>query len=229
MYRTDQRWQRPPPTCWIVLEFYPHFRLSTTIFQKEKIIQNDTFFTNFLYDYFKFDFILHKLNLVTDRNMNVYGIDTLFFSIKERMILFGESKVSKNIENGVKLINASLKTYEKQIQEEFELILSNNTINKNDAFENEFQNYIDKTISMNAFIKEAEINKIGIPIFITHGDTTDINKIFSNLNKINKTKILNIDTVYICISMPIISKEKFVEKFTNYLSLKELNYGKQCK
>lgn len=54
--------------------------------------------------HFKFDCIIPKFRIITDRNMNVFGIDTLFLDIDEKVLLFGESKVSCSLENGIALI-----------------------------------------------------------------------------------------------------------------------------
>ena len=81
-------------------------------------------FCNLLSEYFGFDCIIPKVHLTTDFNMSVFGIDTLFYSSKNNLILFGESKFSKSLANGIGLINKSLKSYEKQIRDEFILMLS---------------------------------------------------------------------------------------------------------
>ena len=72
-------------------------------------------FSCLLSEYFSFDCIIPKVHLTTDPNMSVFGIDTLFYSSKEKMLLFGESKLSKNINNGIALAKKSLKDYERQI------------------------------------------------------------------------------------------------------------------
>ena len=54
-----------------------------------------------LSDYFKFDCIIPKVHLQTDYNMSVYGIDTLYYSQQNDLLLFGESKVSKSVSNGM--------------------------------------------------------------------------------------------------------------------------------
>lgn len=82
-------------------------------------------FCNLLSEYFKFNCIIPKVHLTTDFNMSIYGIDTLFYSAENDMILLGESKLSKSLKNGIGLINKSLKTYEKQIKDEFVLMFSN--------------------------------------------------------------------------------------------------------
>ena len=39
--------------------------------------------------------------MITDKNMSVYGIDSLYYSPNEKLILLGESKVSKSLDNGI--------------------------------------------------------------------------------------------------------------------------------
>ena len=82
-------------------------------------------FTCILNEYFKFQCILPKVHLQTSYNMSIYGIDTLFYSEDKEMLLFGESKVTKKLENGINLINVSLEEYETRIKQEYELVLSN--------------------------------------------------------------------------------------------------------
>lgn len=86
---------------------------------------------NILADYFKFSCVLPKLSLTTNKNMSVYGIDVVFWSVENEMLLFGESKVSKNLDNGIRLINDSLSKYEHQIFEEYRTLLSNQLLNLN--------------------------------------------------------------------------------------------------
>ena len=117
-------------------------------------------FNSILFDYFKLNCVIPKLNLITNRNMSVYGIDSIFYSIEKNYILFGESKVTNNLSNGISLINESLKNYKRQIDEEFILILSNRLVlNGNDIFSSIFKDYIDKSLSMADFINKANIKK----------------------------------------------------------------------
>jgi len=184
-------------------------------------------FSNLLFDYFEADCVIPKLNMITNRNMSIFGIDTIFYSPTKNLILFGESKVSKSIENGVKLINESLKNYESQIDDEYLLILSNRLFNdKMGSFGEKFKEVIDTTISMKDFIEISSIKKICVPIFIAHGDSIDIDKIFNELNKIQKKNLYNIDTQYISISLPIIDKQKFSEHITRFVMMRKNKYEK---
>ncbi|MBN2844332.1 MAG: DUF1837 domain-containing protein, partial [Sedimentisphaerales bacterium] len=161
----------------------------------------------------------------TDYNMSVFGIDTLHYSSSKDLILFGESKLCKTISSGIALINKSLEEYEKQISDEFSLVLSERQLGKNKDFSDKFQDMIDECIDVKTFITKARIRKIGIPLFIAHGKEIDHSKIFSQLNKIHKKKILNLETIYYLISMPIIDKEKLVAIITQNIRnrLEELN------
>ena len=74
------------------------------------------------------------------------------------MILFGESKVTKNIENGINLINQCLKEYEKRIKQEYELVLSNRLYrDKLNRFSDMYGDIVVVTLDIEEFIKLADI------------------------------------------------------------------------
>ena len=182
-------------------------------------------FSNILFEYFKFDCIIPKCHLTTDRNMNVYGIDTLYYSENNNMILFGESKLSKSLENGIKLIKESLKDYESNIKEEFILVLSNRLYrDKFGKFGEKFNEVIEECINIEQFIELAEIKQIGVPIFIAHGEDNIISNIFDQLKKIQKNKLLGLDTMYFLISLPILNKSKLIATFTKRIREKREFY-----
>lgn len=160
-------------------------------------------FCNLLSEYFKFDCIIPKVILTTDPNMNVYGIDTLFYSRENDMILLGESKLSKSLSNGTGLINESLKTYEQQVRDEFVLMLSNRFLKNNMGIFGEiYADTIELSLSVEDFIKKAGVKNIGIPIFIAHGEDKIPDDIFKKLSKIKRKNILGLNTSYIIVSLP---------------------------
>jgi hypothetical protein len=178
----------------------------------------------FLSEYFSFECIIPKIRLTTDKNMSVYGIDALFLDKPNRMILFGESKVSNRIKNGITLINKSLKKYEKEIREEYILVLSNNHLVLH-GLKEVFQGKEEVCTSFEEFISEANITKIGIPIFIAHGEENDHEFILKQMqNKITRLKYFNLDTIYYAISLPIINKTKFVGFITKIIKEKMSKY-----
>ncbi|MDE6586360.1 MAG: DUF1837 domain-containing protein [Clostridia bacterium] len=182
-------------------------------------------FCNLLSEFFKFECIIPKLALLTDPNMNIYGIDTLFYSSQEKLILFGESKVSKSLDNGIALINKSLFNYQKQVDDEFELVLSNRWYKNNlGSFIEDFGDDVEISLSMSDFITRAGIKKIGIPIFIAHGGEDDLEAIMLKLKKINKINLYGLETMYISISLPLIDKEKFFNIFTECLASRREMY-----
>lgn len=187
--------------------------------RKDKIGKiGEYIFSCILYDYYKFDCIIPKILLLTDPNMNVYGIDTLFYSSKDNLIMFGESKFSKNIENGIKLIKESLKEYEKQIKDEYSLVLCNRLYqDKLYKFNDIYGKKASVSLSIESFIEKAQINKIGVPIFIAHGTEINSEEIFHKLQTIKIGKILNIDVSPIVISLPVICKREFVTYFTQFI------------
>ena len=102
-------------------------------------------FHNILIDYFDSLCIVPKLNLTTNRNMSIYGIDVIFYNPSNNTLMFGESKVSKSLDNGISLVNDSLKNYEHQIFEEYRAILSSDVINISNL-PKELKKYIDTCI-----------------------------------------------------------------------------------
>lgn len=172
-------------------------------------------FSNILSEYFGYQCIIPKLNMLTDYNMSIFGIDTLFYSHENKLILLGESKVSKSINNGIALINESLSSYQAQIDDEFELILSQRWLkDKMGYFADDFGDKIEISMNMSDFIKKADVRNIGIPIFIAHGGIETTEEIFNELSKIKKIDLYDIETNYIIISLPLIDKDEFVKSFT---------------
>lgn len=176
-------------------------------------------FCNLLSEYFGFDCIIPKVHLTTDFNMSVFGIDTLFYSSKNNLILFGESKFSKSLANGIGLINKSLKSYEKQIRDEFILMLSNRFLRNNmGIFGDKYADEIEMSLSIEEFISAAKVQRIGIPLFIAHGTETDIGEIFQRLNNIQHITFLGLETLYIAISLPVVDKSKMISVFTQEIA-----------
>ncbi len=171
-----------------------------------------------LTNYFQFDCILPKFRCTTDRNMSVFGIDTLFLDTNNKIIYFGESKFCENIDNGIILINRSLKNYEEQIKEEYRIILADEDAFKLSVeFEKIFGEAKQLCFTFQELINVSEIKKIGIPIFIAHGNNEgDINTPQIYLEKMHKRivqkKFFGIETTYLLISLPVISKKHFIEK-----------------
>lgn len=183
-----------------------------------------------LSDYFNFDCIIPKVHLQTDYNMNIYGIDTLYYSKASNLLLFGESKLSKSLDNGIQLINASLKEYQNQLEDEFLLVLSNRLYkDKLNQFDDKYGDIVETCISVQDFIQAAEITQIGVPIFITHGTELDENIIFKKLSKIKCQDYFGIKTNYILITLPMVNKNKMIATFTKMIKEKEDYYEKLAK
>lgn len=170
-------------------------------------------FHNILIDYFDSLCVIPKLNLVTNRNMSIYGIDIVFYDSNDNTLMFGESKVSISLEEGIKLANSSLKKYEYQIFEEYRIILSNNMANLPDSL----SVYVNKCINFEKFIKKAQIDSICIPIFIMHGNEYKVKDIFEKMDKLEKTTVLNLKINYIIISLPILDKNRFQSCLIQFL------------
>lgn len=171
-------------------------------------------FSCLLYDFFSFDCIIPKVNLTTNYNMNVYGIDTLFYSEENDLALFGESKCSISLEKGIQLIKKSLADYEKQIENEFKLILRNRMLGKLlNGFGDTYGEIMDESIDFLEFKDFANLKSIGVPMFIAHGTDTESLKILEKLSKLRGTKLFGLETKYYAISLPIIDKSKLISVF----------------
>lgn len=212
------------------------------IFEEEGIISSDDgkeiarndkigkigeyIFSILLSEYFKFDCVIPKVHLQTDYNMSVYGIDIVFYSEADDMLLFGESKISINLSNGIRLIKESLKNYEKQIEDEYELVLSNRLYGgKLHCFAEKYGEYTEVCVDFNEFINEVGVRRIGIPIFIGHGTEVDVSKILKRINKIPNDEFFGLDTTYYFISLPVINKQKMIAVFTREIEKRELYYA----
>ena len=170
-----------------------------------------------LNNYFRLDCVLPKFRCTTDRNMSVFGIDTLFLDTSKKMLYFGESKFCKTLDNGITLINRSLEKYEEQIDEEYRIVLSDDeAFRLSSDFERLFGDAKQICISFREFIKVADVKEIGVPVFVAHGNVdVDNVKPEEYINKLNKkikrNKYFGIDVTYIFISLPVIDKNKFIE------------------
>lgn len=188
------------------------------------------FFSCLLNEYFGFDCIIPKVHLTTDPNMNVYGIDTIYYNSKKDEILFGESKFSKSLDNGIKLIKKSLKTYEEQIRDEFVLILSDRVLKENlNVFNEKYGELAEVCIDIEEFIEVAKIKSIGVPIFIAHGTETSYEEILVKLSKIEEVKFFGIDTTFYTISLPIVNKMKLISTITVKIRERMEHYIEQRK
>ena len=171
-----------------------------------------------LSDYFKFECVIPKLNLITDRNMNVYGIDSIYYSPQEKLILLGESKVSKSLENGIAMINSSLTSYQQQVDDEFIFVLNQRWLrDKMGHFGSDFENQLEISLSMSDFVNKAQIETVGIPVFIAHGGDNDVDEIFRKMKKIKRISLYGLKTQYISISLPLIDKKTAMESFVKML------------
>jgi len=185
-----------------------------TLVQKDKIGKiGEYIFHLLLTKYFKVKCIIPKFKCITDRNMSVFGIDALFFDPEEKMILFGESKVCKNIENAIALVNRSLEDYESQISEEYRFVLCNDDVfNLSREFSDIFKSQMEICISFEEFITMAHINKICVPVFLAHGKKMDSetvsNYLFAMRDKIDARDYFGMKTKYVFISLPILDKDK---------------------
>ena len=157
--------------------------------------------------------------------MSIFGIDTLFYSAENDMILLGESKLSKSLKNGIGLINKSLKTYEQQIKDEFVLMLSNRFLKNNlGIFGDKYSDAIELSLNIEEFVVNANVKRIGIPIFLAHGTDTNVDEILKQIKSIKQHTFLGIETQYIILSLPIVDKSKLIGAFTQEIAERRATY-----
>lgn len=181
-------------------------------------------FSIILENYFSFSCIIPKSNLITNKNMSVYGIDVLYFDEKDKFILFGESKICKNIDNGIAQINESLLKYEKMIKEEFMLIFTRDKISQLNCLKELYKDEIELAFDFFQFVNLAKVNKIGIPLFIAHGTEKENNEIFDKMKKIVKKDFFGLNTKYYIISFPIVDKNEFAIEISKKIKQKKDEY-----
>ena len=169
-------------------------------------------FNIILDSYFNLDCIVRKFALNTSRNMPVYGIDTVHCSLENRIFYFGESKMVNSIDNGIALITKSLENYESQISSEYYTI-KNNNFTRSTEFLQLFEDSLNRCLSFRELIDFIGITSIGIPVFISHGGSYDVDTIFKKMSKLPNKTLFNIETKYFFISVPILNKEKFRDVF----------------
>lgn len=185
------------------------------------------FFSILLERFFGLECVIPKTKFTTDYNMSVYGIDVVYMGKDDNLLYFGESKFTKKLYNGIVQINQSLTNYEKQVNDEYELILNGWDARK--SLRKIYEVYgekLDHCISFQDFINAAEISEICIPLFIAHGNEVVPSDILKELDKIKKITLFNMNTKYLIISLPIIEKEKFIETMSKKIRSRMSEYEK---
>lgn len=178
---------------------------------------------------FKFDCVVRKSDFITSYNMSVYGIDTIHFNKENNTILFGESKFTCSLSNGINLINESLSHYEKRINDEIELVFSPSNLDKLNLPKEKYKKPIECFLDVKTFIKETNTNTIGVPLFIAHGQETNPKIILNEMRSINKKSFLGLKTKYYVISMPINDIQFFIKGITLLLKNKLEEYKNTIK
>lgn len=187
-------------------------------FRKDKFGKiGEYIFSIILIKYFNMTSIIPKLTMVTDPNMSVFGIDALFYNKDDKFLLFGESKFYNDLDDGINALKKSLHSYEKQIEDEYLLVLSNTDNYNMPIIRENYISSIEECYTFKEFIEKEKIKNIGIPLFVLHGGKVDIDKILNSLNKIDKKVFFDLNTIYYCISLPIINKETFKIKFLEFI------------
>ena len=181
-----------------------------------------------------FSFFVFFLFCVLSDKTDFY-LQSLFVSLIHEtvhivcIIYFGESKVCKDIDNAITLVNRSFDDYEEQIAEEYKLVLSNDEVfNLSQEFKDAFQEHTEVCISFQEFIKAASIHKICVPAFLAHGNNAGAHtpdKFLQKMNsKLHQKQLFSLPTKYIFISLPIINKSEMMDVIMQKVVKKNNDY-----
>ncbi len=209
-------------------KFYDADRGSEELPRLDKVGKIGEYFLSILLlDYYNFDCIYPKLLTITSNNMSVFGIDTLFYSSKLNLMMFGEAKFTDSLIEGISQLERSLDEYESKLRSEF-LFMSTNLpeATSNQRIKDIFEKG-NCAISMEDFLKDAGFSAIGIPLFVCHGEEMDETIILEELKTIKiPKKILGFDVVPICISLPVNNKNSFIQNFIKNIKERANYYAK---
>ena len=178
---------------------------------------------------FNYTCIIPKSDLTTSKNMSVYGIDTLHYDYSNNIILFGESKFTSTLSNGVNLISESLEKYEKRINDEIELVFTQRLFDSLNIPKEIFKDAVDEFINVKTFISQTGIQKLYVPLFIAHGKQTNPNTILSELKILKRKSFLGMETAYIVMSLPVKEATTFIEYLTIRIKAKIDEYERKIK
>lgn len=188
--------------------------------RKDKWSRIGEYIFNIILDsFFNLDCVVRKFALNTSRNMPVYGIDTVHCSLKNRIFYFGESKMVDSIDNGINLIKKSLENYEAQISNEYYTI-KNNNFTRSTEFLKLFDECLLRCLKFTELIEYIGLSSIGIPVFVSHGGTYDVETVFKKMRNIPNKPLFNLETKYFLISVPILDKNRFRDSFINVVKEK---------
>ena len=184
------------------------------------------YFSTLLLSYFNYDCVFPKISVVTDNDMPVYGIDTLFYSPVQDSLLLGEAKFTSDLSSGISLINTSLVSYEDQMDDEFRFINANKAFSRSKNIRlREYADVADKCISFKDFINDVGFDHIEIPLFIAHGNETTKETIVQKMKSIKTfPKLLGLPIKFLIISLPVVDKDRYLEIIKKMLQEKSKEY-----
>ena len=104
-------------------------------------------------------------------------------------------------------------------------MLSNRFLKNNmGIFGDKYNDAIELSLSIEEFITNANVKRIGIPIFIAHGTDTDVDEILKQTKSIKQHTFLGVETQYIILSLPIVDKSKLISAFTQEIAERRALY-----
>jgi hypothetical protein len=186
--------------------------VDSSVIRQDKIGKlGDYFLCVLLEQFFKIDCYVDKAKFISNTNSSVHGCDVLYYSKKINELFFGEAKITDELSYGIQEANDSLKVYEKRIVDETHLIL--NSWSDSDLlapFGEDFLEAASCSFTFSEFVKKKSMKGLTIPVFIGHGKEYDPKQILEALGNVTSNVFCGLNTHYLILSLPILSKHDFV-------------------
>ena len=175
---------------------------------------------------FNADVFITKLATITSNNMKAFGIDTLNYNPETSTMFFGESKLTNDIDLGIREHEIDSILMEFKLNEECKLFaLRGKTMRCKNEIAKEMVVFGKKmTIKKNFSLME--LNKMDIPFnialvyFIAHGDKYDYDYITEKISKFREKINFENITIY-CITLPLKDKNDFKKKIDEVIKIYE--------
>ena len=164
------------------------------------------------------DILVTKLAETTNNNMKVFGIDTVHYSENSNTLFLGESKLTNDIDLGLKEHYEETMLMDYKISQECQLLVQRKndfrckTKTKKSIIKFGKKMVEENVLSIMSMKEEDMTFKISIVYFIAHGEEFDYDFITEKINNFRKKiNFSNINRIY-CITLPIRNKKDFINK-----------------
>lgn len=172
---------------------------------------------------FEANVFVTKLSHATNRNMKVFGMDTVHFNEKTNTMFYGESKLTNTIDLGLKEHSEELDLIDFKINEECQLLAQfQNDIRSSEKIKDEIVDFgikmtINRALSFLNLKKEEKPYNVALVFFVAHGENYDYEFITNKVNLFRK-KIHLQDIEINCVTLPIKDKNDFIKRVEEVIS-----------